>query len=148
MLGDFKSYSSVQQPQISPSAKVRLHIAEVGGQFHHLRGIQRKCDGAGAHQVHWGKVDCCFLEQYEVFKTTVKWMLAPAGHRVCLLSQAFSSRNQVLENPFELTRLDAPLQTHFSDLLWVLSHQRFSLASFTSPLVLDFHTSSSPNTTC
>lgn len=34
MSGDFKNYSSVQQPQISPLAKVQLHTAGEGGKSH------------------------------------------------------------------------------------------------------------------
>lgn len=62
-----------------------------------------------------------FLRQYEVFKITVKWMFTPAGHHFSFLPGAFSSRNQVLKTPFELTSSEASRQRHFSSLLWVFS---------------------------
>lgn len=59
-----------------------------------------------------------------------------------LLAEGFLlQKSDFYKSPFELTRLEASLQTHFSSLLWVLPPQRFSVASFTSPQVLDVHPS-------
>lgn len=125
---------------------MQLHTDGKGGQSHLLEGNQRKWGGADTHIRQFRctlleEGSLCFSKQYKVFKSTVKWMLAPTGHHFSLL-RAFSSRNQIFINVlFELTRLEASLQTHFSSLLWVLPPQRFSVASFTSPQVLDVHPS-------
>lgn len=153
MSGDFKNYSSVQETWISTLAKKQIHSNGKRGESHFLGGER----GNAMEQTHplgcsgtcyRGKVNCVFLNQYEVFKVTVKWMFTPAGHHFSLLPGAFSSRNQILKTPFGLPVWRLPYSDIFH-LFSVSSPQVFSsfFQLFTSLLMSPSTTQWGPGTT-